>query len=270
MALTLASCGGATYEETRSQQSSATKNETAATNHETAAPKTEQPAAPKKETPAALAANNWKSGRVVSQAEIDVTGLDNCFVAEEISDEVFARMKGKSWPDNCTLHRSDLRHIRVLHCNADGKPQMGELVVNKKIADKILRIFRQLYDNNYRIEKMHLVDDYDANDDASMADNNTSAFNFRFVPGTRNLSRHSYGLAIDVNPLYNPYIPYHNGKQVVMPPNGEPYAFGRDTAQFPYKIDLNDLAYKLFRKEGFNWGGTWPKSKDYQHFQWVE
>ena len=270
MALTLASCGGATYEETRSQQSSAQKNETAAKNHETAAPKTEQPAAPKKETPTALAANNWKSGRVVSQAEIDVTGLDNCFVAEEISDEVFARMKGKSWPDNCTLHRSDLRHIRVLHCNADGKPQMGELVVNKKIADKILRIFRQLYDNNYRIEKMHLVDDYDANDDASMADNNTSAFNFRFVPGTRNLSRHSYGLAIDVNPLYNPYIPYHNGKQVVMPPNGEPYAFHRDTAQFPYKIDLNDLAYKLFRKEGFNWGGTWPKSKDYQHFQWVE
>ena len=232
MALTLASCGGATYEETRSQQSSATKNETAATNHETAAQKTEQPAAPKVETPAALAANNWKSGRVVSQAEIDVTGLDNCFVAEEISDEVFARMKGKSWPDNCTLKRSDLRHIRVLHCNADGN--------------------------------------YDANDDASMADNNTSAFNFRFVPGTRNLSRHSYGLAIDVNPLYNPYIPYHNGKQVVMPPNGEPYAFHRDTAQFPYKIDLNDLAYKLFRKEGFNWGGSWPKSKDYQHFQWVE
>lgn len=264
MALTLASCGGATYEETRSRKASTPQK------NETIAKKSEQPAAPKAEKPAALTANNWTSGRVVSQAEIDITGIDNCFVSSEIPDAIFAKMQGKSWPNNCTLQRSDLRYLRLLHCNADGKPQMGELVTNQKIADKVLKIFRELYDNHYRIEKMHLIDDYDGNDDASMADNNTSCFNYRCVPGTKNISKHSYGLAIDINPLYNPYIPIRNGKPFVMPPNGEPYAFGRDTAQFQYKIDREDLAYQLFRKAGFNWGGSWARSKDYQHFQWVE
>ena len=264
MALTLASCGGATYEETRSRKASTPqKNEAIAT-------KNEQPAAPKAEKPAALTANNWTSGRVVSQAEIDITGIDNCFVSSEIPDAIFAKMQGKSWPDNCTLQRSDLRYLRLLHCNAEGKPQMGELVTNQKIADKVLKIFRELYDHHYRIEKMHLIDDYDGNDDASMADNNTSCFNYRCVPGTKNISKHSYGLAIDINPPYNPYIPIRNGKPFVMPPNGEPYAFGRDTAQFQYKIDREDLAYQLFRKAGFNWGGSWSRSKDYQHFQWAE
>ena len=266
MAMTLASCGGATYEETRSNNSAAAKTER---NSEKSTPDAKQTEQPTPQKPTSLS-DRWTAGQVVSQAEIDITGIDNCFTSTEIPDAIFAKMQGKSWPDNCTLRRSDLRYLRLLHCNADGKPQMGELVVNQKIADKVVKIFRELYDSQYRIEKMHLIDDYDGDDDASMADNNTSSFNFRFVPGTKNISKHSYGLAIDINPLYNPYIPIRNGKPHVMPPNGEPYAFNRDTAQFPYKITRDDLACQLFRKAGFNWGGSWPKSKDYQHFQWME
>lgn len=261
MALTMASCGGATYEDTRSNTPADHKSEA---NTSAVKPKEQAP-----QKPAPLD-TKWTAGRVVTQAEIDVTGIDKCFVSEAIPDAIFAQMKGKSWPEDCPLKLSELRYLRLLHYNADGKPQMGELVVNAKIADKVVSIFRQLYDHQYRIEKMYLIDQYDADDDASMADNNTSAFNFRYVPGTKTLSRHSYGLAIDINPLYNPYIPYRSGKQTVLPPNGEPYAFGRDTAQFPYKITCEDLAYQLFRKAGFNWGGLWAKSKDYQHFQWVE
>ncbi len=258
----MASCGGATYGDARSTTPTSEQTET----------KTDAAAKTETQTPPKITslADRWTAGKVVSQAEIDVTGIEQCFVSEQIPDAIFARMKGKSWPDSCPLQLSELRYLRLLHCNADGKPQMGELVVNAKIADKVVDIFRQLYHNNYRIEKMYLIDEYNGDDDASMADNNTSGFNFRFVPGTKTISRHGYGLAIDINPLYNPYIPYRKGKQVVMPPNGEPYAFGRDTAQFPYKITRDDLAYKLFRKAGFNWGGLWARSKDYQHFQWVD
>ena len=144
------------------------------------------------------------------------------------------------------------------------------MVCNQAIAADLCAIFQALYEAAYPIRSIRLVDDFGGSDEASMQADNTSCFNYRNVPGTKNISKHSYGLAIDINPLYNPYIPIRNGKPTVMPPNGEPYAFGRDTAQFPYKITRNDLAYQLFVKAGFNWGGTWARSKDYQHFQWTE
>ena len=99
-----------------------------------------------------------------------------------------------------------------------------------------------------------------------MTDNNTSCFNYRVVDGTKSLSRHALGLAIDINPLYNPYIRYDKkGGQTVSPVEGEAYA--DRTVSFPYKIDPDDLCYRLFTEHGFTWGGNWNSSKDYQHFQ---
>lgn len=98
-----------------------------------------------------------------------------------------------------------------------------------------------------------------------MEANNTSCFNYRVVDGTSSLSRHAYGLAVDINPLYNPYVTYPNGKRRVSPAASEIYA--DRSLDFPAKIDKNDLCYQLFTEHGFTWGGNWKTMKDYQHFQ---
>ena len=187
------------------------------------------------------------------------------FKCEEISDEVYARIKGKSFKDDCTTLREDLRYLRVLHFNKEGELKEGELVCHKSIANDLLAIFRELYRSKYPIERMVLIDEYEADDEASMRANNSSAFNFRFISGTRRLSKHSQGMAIDINPLYNPYIRQKNGHTLVSPAGAEAYT--DRTKDFPYKIVKDDLCCRLFKKYGFEWGGDWKNSKDYQHFE---
>lgn len=174
------------------------------------------------------------------------------------------------WKENCPLNRSELRYLKVLHRNDDGKPQRGEMVVNVAIADKVLTIFRQLYTAGYRIERMVLIDNFDADDETSMRANNSSSFNFRFMTGsTTKISKHGLGLAIDINTLYNPYVKQKSdGTWHIEPATGEEYAFNRDNrTDIPYKIDHEDLAYKLFTAAGFECGGDWTSLKDYQHFE---
>lgn len=213
----------------------------------------------------------WIAETVVDEAEIELSGgLDGWFKSEEISDEVFSRMWLKSWKEDCPLNRSDLRYLKVLHRNANGQPQRGEMVVNAAIADKVTDIFRRLYEADYRIERMLLIDNYDANDEASMRANNSSSFNFRFMTGsTTKISKHGLGLAIDINTLYNPYVKQQaDGTWHIEPLTGEPYAFNRENrTDIPYKIDHDDLAYRLFTEAGFEWGGDWNSLKDYQHFE---
>lgn len=191
--------------------------------------------------------------------------LKKLFYSQKISDSIFEQMEGKSYKSNCTVPKSSLRYVRVLYYGFDKKTHVGELVVNKSIAKDIKTIFYKLYKHKYPIEKMVLVDEYDADDNLSMEDNNTSSFNFRLVEGTTHLSKHSLGLAIDINPRYNPYIHTLNGKTVCSPENGSDYA--DRSKDFPYKITTSDYAYKLFIKHGFTWGGAWNSVKDYQHFQ---
>lgn len=207
----------------------------------------------------------WVAKTVVTDEEVKRVGVENCFSAEPLSDETFQRMQGKSWKKDCTLKRNELRYLRLLHRNAKGQTQLGEMVVNASIAERVVRVFRKLYEAGYRIEKMVLIDDYDGDDERSMEDNNTSAFNFRKVAGTTKLSNHARGLAIDLNTRYNPYVT----RRGVSPKNGKPYAFNRNRRKdIPYKIDHQDLAYKLFKAEGFIWGGDWKSVKDYQHFEY--
>ena len=187
------------------------------------------------------------------------------FQSMELTDEVFARIEGKSFKQECTTPREDLRYLRVLHYNKEGEELEGELICHKDIADDLLDIFRKLHEARYPIERMVLVDEYDADDEASMQDNNSSAFNFRFISGTRSLSRHSRGMAIDINPLYNPYVRQRGGRVLVSPENAKAYT---DRAKaFPYKIVRDDLCVRLFKEHGFTWGGDWKNSKDYQHFE---
>lgn len=187
------------------------------------------------------------------------------FTISTLSDSVIQRMLGRSLPAGKEAWaRETLRHLWVLHVGTDGKTHLGELVCNKAIASSLRSIFLQLYRDGYCIESIRLVDEYGGNDDLSMQHNNTSCFNYRTVEGTNRLSNHGRGLAIDVNPLYNPWV--HSGR--VSPAEGRPYAFNRSKVKAPVPIiGTSDRAYRLFRKHGFTWGGAWRSSKDYQHFE---
>ncbi len=195
-----------------------------------------------------------------------LTANGQTFTIDTISDAVFQRMQGKSFKRDCTVKRSELRYLRLSHYDAEGKEHIGELVCNKMIASDLKEIFQELYKHHYPIQRMQLVDDYDADDEQSMRANNTSCFNFRRIAGSSKLSKHSQGLAIDINPLYNPYVKRQaNGTLIVQPANATCYADRRKA--MPYKIERDDLCYRLFIKHGFKWGGAWTRQQDYQHFE---
>ena len=195
-----------------------------------------------------------------------LTANAQTFTIDTISDAVFQRMQGKSYKENCTVPRSELRYLRLSHYDFQGKAQIGELICNKQIANDLKEIFQELYRQKYPIERMQLIDDYDADDERSMQANNTSCFNFRAIAGTKKLSKHSLGMAIDINPLYNPCVKVNkDGSTSIQPKTGRRYA--NRQRQWPYKIDKNDLCYRLFISHGFQWGGSWRSVKDYQHFE---
>lgn len=206
-----------------------------------------------------------QAGDVVEDSVITQTGMEQFFYKEELTDEVFARMDGVSYPQNAQIGREELCYLRVLHTGIDEKTYIGELVVNQKIADDVLEIMKELYENHYPIEKMRLIDEYGADDEASMSDNNTSAFNYRTIAGTNRLSKHGQGLAVDINPRYNPCVRTKNGITTVEPQNGSAYV--DRNADFSYKITEGDLCLQLFLEHGFTWGGSWNSVKDYQHFE---
>ncbi len=216
-----------------------------------------------------LSLHQWKAGATVSVASVEVFGIDRCFSHESIPENVWKSMQGKSYKDNPYVKRGDLRYVRVLHHDYDGKIHLGVLVCNKKIADKLVMIFRKLYDAKYKIQRMVLPEAYDADDERQMRANNTSCFNFRRVSGSKKISKHAHGLAIDINPLYNPYCKERpNGTKFVQPANAGQYCHREKS--FRYKIDKHDAAYRLFTENGFSWGGNWTTVKDYQHFEWKD
>lgn len=202
------------------------------------------------------------------------------FYYEPLSNDLISYITGISYPalpseapegtlnvgEQNDISYADLRYVHIIHYDFDGKLAEGELICHNSIAEDLVEIFYDLYASEYQVEKVTLIENYNGDDTASMADNNTSCFNYRVVDGTKSLSRHALGLAIDINPLYNPYIRYDKkGGQTVSPVEGGAYA--DRTVSFPYKIDPDDLCYRLFTEHGFTWGGNWNSSKDYQHFQ---
>lgn len=195
----------------------------------------------------------------------DRTTYQDGFFYQPITDDIKERIYGLSYKTDCTIPYEDLRYISVRYYDFDNQVQTGEIICNKAIAQDLVEIFYELYCNEYQIDKIRLVDEYQADDDLSCADNNTSCFNFRTVDGTSTLSKHAQGLAIDINPFQNPYVTYPNGKERISPAGSEPYA--DRSSGLPHIITENDLCYQLFTAHGFTWGGHWKTLKDYQHFQ---
>ena len=193
------------------------------------------------------------------------------FSIHKISSDLFDRMKsGNTYKEGCIVPMEDLRYLLVLHKDKDGNPHQGEMVVHKRIAEDVLEIFEKLYDADYPIERMVLPDNYMAEDEIMMRDNNSSSFNFRFISHTNKISKHGLGMAVDINTLYNPYhkiVKNEDGteKEVIEPATGKPYL--NRSKNFDYKIEKGDLCYRLFTEKGFEWGGDWPDLKDYQHFE---
>ena len=207
----------------------------------------------------------WQAGRAVSKADVEQFGVDNCFKVCNIDDKTFARMKGKSYKAECTVPLSELRYIKALHITQEGAIMVGEMVVNRAIAEDVVTILRRLYEAGYPIERMVLVDEYNADDEASMRANNSSAFNYRHTPGGTRLSAHSRGMAVDINPLYNPYVKSFPDRIYVAPATATEYV--NRYGAFPYKIERDDLCCRLFLEHGFEWGGDYKTIKDYQHFE---
>lgn len=189
------------------------------------------------------------------------------FYQETLSDTLIERITGSSYHENDDISLDQLRFLHVLYYDFNDEIKDGELICNKQIADDLLEIFSTLYDNAYQIDKIQLIDVYDADDDLSCADDNTACFNYRVVAGSTTLSKHALGMAIDINPFYNPYVTYPDGKERISPAGSEVYADRSNDN--PHMIRKGDLCYQLFIDHGFTWGGEWKALKDYQHFQKV-
>ena len=171
-------------------------------------------------------------------------------------------MDGVSWHKGCPVEREDLRQLTVTYLDYNGKPQQGVLYVHKDVAAELKTIFEALYRTGFRIEKIAPVEEYGGSDDASMAANNTSAFNCRDITGSPGrFSNHSWGRAVDINPLTNPYVK----GDVVLPPAGRAY-LDRERA-VTGSILKNGPIVKLFESRGWTWGGRWSDRQDYQHFE---
>jgi len=191
-----------------------------------------------------------------------VNDMVDSFTYEPLSQEVISKIDGVSWKKEAPVGLEDLSHVKILYWGFDEEEHMGELIVHNKVSEEIVQIFKELYEAKFPIEKIKLIDEYNASDDLSMEDNNTSAFCFREVAGKKGtLSKHSYGIAIDINPVQNPYI--KDGR--VSPKAGQDYK-DRDNIR-KGMIVKDDICYKAFKERGWIWGGEWKTLKDYQHFE---
>jgi hypothetical protein len=171
-----------------------------------------------------------------------------------------ARMIGSSWHPGCPVPLRNLRLLELDYWGFDGSVHQGRMVVNADQAVRVRTVFLKLFYAHFQIRRMQLIDVYGGSDDRSLAANNTSAFNCRFVAGTNRWSMHAYGRAIDVNPVQNPYV---SGSHV-SPPAGR-YYLDR-TRQARGMIHGGDAAVRAFASVGWEWGGYWTSPKDYQHF----
>jgi hypothetical protein len=167
-----------------------------------------------------------------------------------------------SYRAGCPVGPAQLRAVRLSYWGFDGRAHVGKLVVNRRVTRDVVTVFRHLHAARFPIRRMVPVAAYRGSDDASMAADNTSGFNCRAAVGstTGAWSVHAYGLAIDVNPVENPYL--LGGR--VLPPAGRRY-LDRTRRRRGMAVERGVLV-TAFAEVGWKWGGRWTGSPDYQHF----
>ena len=184
----------------------------------------------------------------------DITSKAKQQIISDCSYNLEEALSGRDIPADI---KSELVLVNVEYYSFDGKIHRGQLVINKALKKDIIFIFKELKKIKFPIAKVIPVAAYKWSDSASMKDNNTSAFNYRFIKGTKKLSNHALGRAVDINPLFNPQIK----KNEVLPPEGS------YNPRRPGTITKNSEVVKFFKEKGWTWGGNWKNSKDYQHFE---
>ena len=180
------------------------------------------------------------------------------FTEETIVDSAISfseAIEGSTAPDEIIL---TLSLVDVLYYSFDGKKHQGQILVNQELEDDVYEIFNFIEKILFPVGKVIPVVSYQWNDHQSMADNNSSSFNFRVIEGTAKLSMHSLGKAVDINPVQNPVI-YANG---VIAPEGATYL-----SQERGTLTADHAVVQEFFKRGWHWGGNFEQPKDYHHFE---
>ena len=187
------------------------------------------------------------------------------FEIQELSTSFIQRMlSAKVWSNNCPLSLNRLRLLKVSHYNFKGQIQQGQIVVLDKIAGQVLNIFEALLLVKFPIYNIQTIDRYRGDDKLSMQANNSSCFNFRVINDSKQLSMHSYGLAIDINPIQNPCIIIKEDNQVEIWPKAGTEFLNRQNL----RPGMVEPIIHIFHKYGFTeWGGNWNTPIDYHHFQ---
>jgi len=185
----------------------------------------------------------------------------------KITPQIKQRMiKGNSWRKGCPVSVKDLRYLRLEYLDFKGKTTMGEMIVHKDVSYEVTEIFKALHEIGYPVKKMKLVSDYKGSDWQSIEADNTSAFNCRNATGSKKWSKHSYGKAIDINPIENPYISRSGRISHKESLTYRKRVHKKSTFSDKAVLLKDDKATKIFKKYGWKWGGDWKGVKDYQHF----
>jgi D-alanyl-D-alanine carboxypeptidase len=252
--LALAAC-------TSSQDASAPSS--SASRESSPSPESPSPEAPSGETPSAPSSPSRSASSPTG--ETWTRALPRFAATTSPVTPALERRMRWSHRDGCPVPLGDLRYLRVSYVGFDGHARTGELVVHREVAGDVVSVFRRLYAARWPIARMRLVDAYRGDDDLSMAADNTSAYNCRRVAGSTSWSEHAFGKAIDLNPVQNPYV--QSGS--VDPPEGRRYADLDRSAGAPANpgvVREGDVVVRAFAEIGWEWGGHWTSSKDYQHF----
>jgi hypothetical protein len=223
-----------------------------------------EPAESTADTDTELPADTDTDTDTVDQVDTD-TGTDTKTDAWSVSvgpipSILASQMQGTTMHDGCPVGLEELVLLESVHWDLEGVIQKGQLVVSAAVADDLSQALEAMFRAGFAIHSMRPASAFGGNDNTSMAADNTSAFNCRAVTGGSGWSQHSYGDAIDINPIENPYI----SGSTILPPEGAEYTDRSDVR--PGMVVEGDAVTAAFDAIGWGWGGRWSSLKDYQHF----
>jgi hypothetical protein len=183
------------------------------------------------------------------------------FSAAPLSPSLRAQLRRTSWHTGCPVALDQLRYLRIAFWDFAHRPQLGEMVVNASAVRAVQGAFARLFAARFPIRRMRLVDRYGGSDYGSIEADNTSSFNCRDATGSSGWSEHAYGLAIDIDPIENPYV-YANG--ATSHAASRPFLDRHDVR--PGMAEPGGTLVRAFAAVGWGWGGRWPLPTDFQHF----
>jgi len=197
----------------------------------------------------------------VYEHHVEIIEDDPIFTMQSLPPHIIQLIDGSSFHPEAPFGHDFLTYLTISHWDFEGNRQQGHMIVAEEIGREVLEIFEEIFHAGFPIERMKLIDFYNALDYYSMADNNSVAFNFRTIAGTSTLSRHAFGMAIDINPIQNPYI----RGDTIWPAAGAEY-IDRGNIRAGM-ITRGCPVYTAFTSRGWIWGGNWTSPRDYHHFE---